>query len=950
MNTKNCLNDPIPLNKLLSYSVFLRRCHNRYPPLIEGLFENYPDISLYISPKDGQYPIKKRFLNSLMEVLYFIGIEPSCSGLEASPPPLFKKAIRVFRAKEMARIALIDLGGISDTLLILKEISILAEFIIDLSINYAYSQIANKYGLSKETTWHRAGLVVFGMGKLGGGELNFSSDIDLIFGFSPNNKMMPKEFWQKVCRELLNILGSKTEDGICFRVDMRLRPFGDNGPLCMSLQQMEDYYEIHGREWERYAMIKARPICGAIEAGYAFLSHLRPFIYRKYLDYSAIDAIRQMKTLIEKEAQKKALLRNIKLGQGGIREIEFLVQAIQLIHGGRRPELRTQSTISAIQAINSLNLLNKTVCNDLINDYIFLRKLENALQEREDQQTHNMPTDCNSLKKLSEITGHCDENALLAHINTVTTRVHSNFNALFFSGNASDADNDPKEEIAAMLKGALSEEAAFSLLKGLGYKEPAETLKGIASLLTSPMARAMTEKTYCFLERLIIEAIPLASKLKHPDTAILRLLSVLEGIGRRGFYLAMLSENKAILENALRLAADAKWIAMYLARHPAMLECLISPEPFEKGVLNAKEQMSEQLKSEILKNNPADHEAFLDTLRYFKHNIVFQLAFLGIEKGMSAISITSQNTMLAEILLEEAANEAKRYIERRFDIKLSLDDFLIVGYGKFGSKELAFSSDLDLVFIYNDLNKSCDPNKNQYIISRLGQRLIHNITTLTQAGRLYEVDMRLRPDGASGVLVTPLLGFRDYQKKEAWTWEHQALVRARGVYGSEAIKKGFQDIRAEILTVKRDKKSLKQQIIDMRYRLLRYKSRSKAIKKYGTYSKNENFSMGDGRIFHIKNDEGGMTDIEFFVQYHYLINCSQYPQLLYETSTAALLSIMGDIGILKTDIATGLKEAYNTYLGLSNKQFLEEKGMELPLTQELKEIRDFVRQNTLKAI
>ncbi|OCC14714.1 Glutamate-ammonia-ligase adenylyltransferase [Dissulfuribacter thermophilus] len=903
--------------KICSYSRFIKRTIDRHPHILKDLVES-GDLSTSYMDRDPTTRYKNA--QSLLGKENF------------SEPGAFMKAIRLFRAREMVRIAWRDLANMADPIETMMDLTVLAEFILGITVDFLTHNLQKKFGPPLSSEGVTQDLVVFGMGKLGGEELNFSSDIDLIFAYPQKGRTDHKhpitnqEFFEHLCRDLVKIIGTVTEDGFCFRIDTRLRPFGESGPLCMSFDQMEAYYEIHGREWERYALIKARPVAGDLDSGALLLKRLRPFIYRKYLDYGALESLREMKALIEQESRQKRLLDNIKLGPGGIREVEFLVQAFQLIHGGKQPELMCQSTLKALNTIKGNGLLPKSTCDELKEAYLFLRKLEHTLQEKDDQQVHVLPSSSNELEELAKVLGMDSKDALTTTIDQERKKIETHFKGLF-QENSSDVTQSSgrHQDILALWDGALDKENVLNLLESLGFNSP-ETIYGrILSLKSSRTVKAMTERSRTFLRRIIASLINIAPELKDPDTALLRSLEVLEAIGRRGFYLALFAENPNVLKNLAQFAGESPWITRHICTHPGVIDSLISIETI--GDLPNKNGLKKTLEIALKGIEPGDLEGFMEGLRHFKHNQTFQFAYLGLEKGIRAREICLGLTELAELILNEVSKEAWLHVAKRFDSpqgdgtqRKLLQDFLIIGYGKLGSRELTFASDLDLVFLY-DLKRKGDSS---IFFSRIGQRIIHILTTLTPSGRLYEVDMRLRPNGSSGVLVSSIEAFHNYQKTQAWTWEHQALIRARPVSGCEKLAKKFSDIRKEVLIRPRDEGTLVQELRDMRYKMLQSKGKTPK------------------GLFHVKNDLGGVTDIEFLVQFYCLLNANRFPQLIEETSTMGLLERFEEFGIIPETDAKNLMEIYENYLGIINQRYLEGRTLEIKLSPWIKEMKEFV--------
>jgi len=913
--------------KVLSFSRFVRRTVELRPEILEDLI----DTGDLACPYRGDTPIQR--FRALKRLFTREAYQETGS---------LMKDLRVFRAREMVRIAWRDISGLSDTKETLMDLSLLAEAVLSIAVRNLAKILEKGYGIPTSYEGEPQDLVVLGMGKLGGRELNFSSDIDLIFSYPrpgktdhPTRPITNQQFFERLSKELIKVVGAATEDGFVFRVDTRLRPFGASGPLCMSFDQMEDYYEIHGREWERYALIKARPLTGDPALGIALIERLRPFVYRRYLDYGAIESLRQMKALIEKGARSKGYEYNIKLGLGGIREIEFIVQAFQLIHGGKEPDLRCRSTLKAIETLKRLGMLPGRTALELEDAYLFLRLLENRLQEHDDQRVHTLPKAQEEMDRLARSLGLNSGAALSARIKEKRDTVRRHFDGLFGQKNHEGQRPDIEEDLMALWEGVIDQKEAIIALKALGFRAPEEVIKEVSIFRHSRAFQSMTERSKRFLQRIIPRILLYSSGLEDPDSALKRSIEVIETIGRRGFYLALLAENKGVLKGLVQFAGRSSWIARYLSQHPDLIDGLISMEWL--GEIPGKKEIEKALRGALRYCALDDIETFMETIRHFKNTYTFRLAYLAIEKGKRAEAVGRGLSCLAEAILEEAATNAWMHLEARHGSPFpaagasnrALKGFLVVGYGKLGSRELTFSSDLDLVFLHGGekgmMTPGGSPLEAPLFYARLGQRIIHILTTYTPSGRAYKVDMRLRPDGAGGVLVSSIQAFVRYQMESAWQWEHQALLRARPIAGDETLRTAFKDARKRILMKKRDGETLRREVLSMRERMLSLKGR----KRRG--------------VFHLKHDPGGTTDIEFMVQYYCLLNAALFPSLLEETSTICHLRLLGKLGIIHEEMAKALEEVYDGYLRLINQRFLSGLPIEMELEPRLNKMRKVVR-------
>ncbi len=792
-------------------------------------------------------------------------------------------ALRRFRNRELFRIAWRDASGAGSVREILWELSSLAQVLL--------SEALSRLRAEMEMGEARGSLVVLGLGKLGGRELNFSSDVDLMFAFSGCGEggqvITDGEFFERVARRFVKILSFKTPDGIVYRVDTRLRPFGDAGPLVLSFDSMEEYYQSHGREWERYALVKARPVAGDIGAGLELLDRLRPFVYRRYLDFSSVEALREMKAMIQREVELKGLEENLKLGRGGIREIEFMVQAVQLIYGGKDKDLQTPSLLRALEVVEEKGYLPGTAAVRLRDAYLFLRRVENLIQMQDDLQLHTLPSQPERLDLLARITGYDSREEFCSAIDSLRQEVSSVFDAFLGS------DRPPSRSMV-IWEPDLPAEQGERIAAGLGYGDPRRAFSLIHDLRTSKMARSMGERALGYLGRVAIKALELCAGGDEPEELLLRVVEVLHSIGRRSSYFAVLAEEPAALERLVSLCSRGRWVSRFVGRHPIVIDDLLAPGG--QGPLPKEEYLDELRR---LLGHCSDTECFLEETARFKLLETFRLALDHTLGSLDARGVGGALTGLAEAIMAVVLEESASFLRERGYPLAETPPVTVVGYGKFGGRELGFGSDLDLVFLYGGDADGSDPS----LYTRLWQRMIHLLTTYTSQGRLYEVDMRLRPDGDAGVLVTSVDSFFRYQQEAAWTWEHQALVRARPVAGNTGVARAFWEGRKRVLSVERDRKALKQGIVEMRRKMAR--------------------SQGMSSGFHIKRDRGGLVDVEFMVQYLVLAYGAHHPELTEETSTLAIIDLACEAGLLGRDAASVLKTAFLAYMEFSNRVSLE---------------------------
>ena len=824
------------------------------------------------------------------------------------------RRLRLFRQREMLRIGWRELMGYGAFEQMLRELSWLAESCVAQAAAHLQEWLEQRHGVPRDSQGRRLDLVVLGMGKLGAHELNFSSDIDLIFCYAEEGETRGGErplahaaFFQRLARQLVKTLGETTAEGFVFRVDTRLRPFGASGQLVLSFDAMEQYYETHGREWERYALIKARPIAGAQHAAAGLMARLQPFVYRRYLDFGVFESLREMKRMIATEVSRKGLRDNIKLGRGGIREIEFIGQAFQLIRGGREAALRQREILAVLEALRELQLLPAHLVEPLVQAYVFLRRLENRIQLFDDRQTHELPAEAPARLRLAYAMGCAGWDELQVRLDAHRERVHEAFQQVFAAPqfDQGSADDQRKATLLALWQGRLGREQALACLRELGFADAAEALRRLELTRRSAPLRAMGPRGVERLERLMPLLLAAMGQLEAPDVCLPRVLNLLEAIARRSAYLALLAEHPLALSQLLRLFAQSPWIAEQVSRYPVLLDELLDSrrlyEPMSKAAL------ARELNQRLQALPAGDEEAEMDLLRQFKQAHALRVAAAELSGAMAVEKVSDHLTFLAEVVLEQVLESACQRLRQRHgwphyevDGQLRAAAFLVVGYGKLGGFELGFGSDLDLVFLHDSQGsrqQTCGERvlDNGVFFARLAQRIIHGLTTLTASGKLYEVDTRLRPSGASGLLVSSLNSFTAYQQQQAWTWEHQALVRARPVAGSPALGDAFRAVRRQVLSRRRDPDTLRQDVWQMRRRMRASLDKSRP-----------------GR-FDIKQGRGGVVDIEFLIQYLVLRWAAEHPELLEYTDNLRLLESLAKAKLLSGDDAKMLARAYLAY-------------------------------------
>ncbi|MDH5631536.1 MAG: bifunctional [glutamate--ammonia ligase]-adenylyl-L-tyrosine phosphorylase/[glutamate--ammonia-ligase] adenylyltransferase [Gammaproteobacteria bacterium] len=898
------------LERVWSCSDFAARLCLRIPQLLVDL---HTSGDLY-RPYDLH-----EFRQSLSGLANFDGTEPE-----------LKRELRLRRQREMLRIAWRDLAGWTDLQEVITTTSALADGLISAATTWVQSELTGKHGQPREQmTGEPAQFVVLAMGKLGGDELNFSSDIDLIFCYSDDGETEPTndsqrqlsnhEYFVRLGQRLIQLLDDATADGFVFRVDMRLRPNGKSGPLAISFDAAENYYQSHGREWERYAMIKARS-CLNNTAGEELLAILKPFVYRRYLDYGALEAIRSLKADINAELKRRNLENSIKLGAGGIREIEFIAQAFQLIRGGREPMLQQRRLLPVLQRLGTDNVLIPNAVEELQQAYVFLRNSEHRLQMYQDKQTHSLPDDEAGQHRLAYAMGFDSYEDYLKQLNLHRRRVHGHFSQVFTAPQEEESADD-SHGMAAVWMNKLDEAPAMAMLEQQGFHEdPQSVLHMVNGFRNGHSYQAFSAAGRKRVDRLMPLLLNAAALAPHPEVTFSRLIRLLESIGRRSAYLSLMFENPMVLSQLVKLCAASPWISEWIASRPLLLDELITPmdafQPRQRGTMLA------ELAGLVSVADSDDLERQMEILREYVNRRVLQVAAADIGPGLPATEVGRQLTSIAEVMIEYSLALALQALEQRHGSPVcsypdhnSRPGFAVIGYGKLGSVELGYGSDVDVVFLYDDCDGASQAETdgercvaNETFFARVGQRLIHILTTRMTGGILYEVDMRLRPSGSSGPLAAGLVAFERYQAEKAWTWEHQALVRARPVAGDRGVAGKFAEIRRRILCRQRDPDELASEVADMRNKML-------ASQK-----------PHEPGLFDVKHDRGGIVDIEFMVQYWVLRWARTYPALIEHTDNIAILEALAAAGLLDSSQTGLLGEAYSYYLSVVYRLKLMQTG------------------------
>ena len=828
----------------------------------------------------------------------------------AAPEAQFMAQLRRWRRYEFVRIAWRDLAGWAAVPQTLEELTDCADAAISGALAHAQDALIGRYGQPRSAAGALQPLVVLAMGKLGGRELNFSSDVDLVLLFPEHGEtdgaraIANEEFFTRLGQGLARLLGTATADGFVLRVDLRLRPFGDSGPLVASFASFEDYLLRHGRDWERYAYVKARPVTSAERYAEVEAAAVRPFVYRRYLDYGVFESLREMKALIEREVERRELADHVKLGPGGIREIEFIVQALQLTRGGRDRRLQTPSLFLALERLGEARLLPPAAVAELRTAYLYLRRLENRLQMLSDTQTHQLPAEACARERVARAMGCPDWPALLGQLQEQRTTVSRHFRLVIFGGAAGDPAAvridlgrfwDTQAETAAL-------EAA---LAHAGFSDSAEVARLLLELRASALVRKLDEPGRKRLQALLPVLLAEVSKSGAQLPVLRRVLAIIEAIGQRSAYFALLQENGPARARLVELCRHGDFLASQIAAHPLLLdelidERLLSQRPERADFARDLEARMEQLREE-------DPEQQVEALRQFQRAALFRVAVADLTGTLPLMQVSDRLTDIAELIVERALQLGWRQITALFGVPMCGEGALrrpvnicAVGYGKLGGMELSYGSDLDLVFLHDSHGEAQEtsgakPIDNQLFFVRLAQRIVHLLTVHSAAGRLYEVDVRLRPSGKGGLLVTNIGAFAEYQREEAWTWEHQALLHARAVAGAPQLRERFEAVRMEVLCrhVRRD--TLLEEVRGMRERMRR------------------ELSKGDAQHFDIKQDPGGIADIEFLAQYWALRWAQEYPPVALFADTIRQLESVASAALVSqadVDVLTGAYRAY----------------------------------------
>ena len=840
------------------------------------------------------------------------------------------RTLRHFRRREMIRIAWRDLADLADLAETMSDLTNLADACIDGALEFLYRHACREQDLPVSGPGAPPRPVVIAMGKLGGRELNFSSDVDLIFAHSSDTDIDADSFCIRLVRGLIRTLSETTADGIVFRTDMRLRPYGESGSMSMTFDAMESYYQYQGREWERYAWVKARVIAGDKAGGEELVDRLKPFVYRRYLDYGAFESLRRMKRQITQELRRKGLAENVKLGPGGIREIEFFGQAFQLIRGGVEPALQTGSILAILDILTREGLIQTEVYQQLRSAYFFLRRTENRLQEFSDQQTHSLPGDGADRLRLAFAMGYDDWDAFKKDLDGQMQQVHFHFSRLLQSSET-DATGDVSESpLDGVWQGPVETGVRHEILADAGFDPPEASLKLLDFLRGDPATRSLSSEGHRRLDILMPLVLREVGRSGQPYENLKRIVDLIRTIERRTCYLALLSENPTALTHLVRLAQASPWIVSFLTRHPVLLDELLDPHTLYEPPV--RKDLERELQKRLERLAPDDLEHQIEEMCIFKQINVLRIAAADVTGAVGLMKVSDRLCDIAETILAAVTELAWQHLTLTHGRPVCRlngygcdSGFAVIAYGKLGGLELGYDSDLDLVFLHaGDSGTTIGSDRaidNAQFFARLGQRVVHILTAHTSAGVLYEADMRLRPSGSAGLLVSHARAFRDYQKNKAWTWEHQALVRARFILGDQSLAAHFDHTRRSVLARPRELHTLRREVVEMRGRLRRAQADT------------------DVNQFDLKQGPGGIVDIEFIVQFLVLQKASEIPALLQWTDNVRIIKILADHGVLDSTSAGQLKNAYLALRGAVHRLSLEKRPARVPADRYVEERR-----------
>jgi len=858
------------------------------------------------------------------------------------------RELRLFRRREMMRIIWRDFSRQTPMLGTTRDTTLLAEACINIALKYLHpitrEELGAPIGRSSGTEQQ---LLVIAMGKMGAYELNISSDIDLIFVYPESGEtqggrrsVSNQEFFVRLGQKLIAALDRQTADGFVFRVDMRLRPYGQSGALVLNFDALEEYYLSQGRDWERYAMVKARVVSGDPAEAQALQQMLQPFTYRKYLDFGAIESLRETKRSINREVSRKGMQDNIKLGSGGIREVEFIAQTFQLIRGGRNKRLQTQSLYQVLNQLAEDNVLDRAEQQSLWSAYEFLRNTEHALQGMADKQTQRLPIDDLGQQRLARLMEQSDWQQFYEQLQSHRHQVSNSFKAII-SDSAETADPNSELRPEQSWSTDLRSSDILPYLHKLSYQQPQELAAVLDDFYQSRAVQALANLPRTRLESLMPRLLEACADLENNQQTFLRVLGLVQRILRRSAYLALLVENSQALQQLCILCERSSWIADELVAYPALLDELLDSRTLYTAP--DKQLLRDQLRQQTMRIASDDMEQQMEVIRYFCRSYALRVAACEVTDILPLMQVSDYLTWIAEAVVEHVVNIAWDQLVASHGLPALITagatnshtpGFIVVAYGKMGGIEMGYKSDLDLVFLHSgDPRRQTDGPRSidsSTFFMRLGQRIIHLLATSTASGMAYEIDMRLRPSGNSGMLVSSLAAFEKYQREDAWTWEHQALVRSRVVAGDTELAAAYELVRKNTLQQKRDTQLLSAEVREMR---------EKMRKHLGKDAKDGKFSLKQG--------SGGIVDIEFMVQFAVLAWSHDHPQLVRWSDTIRILESLAQCGLFSEQDALRLIDAYKRFRSAGHRAQLHNQLAEIALSEFVVE-REHVAQQWRK--
>ncbi|MGD8802118.1 MAG: bifunctional [glutamate--ammonia ligase]-adenylyl-L-tyrosine phosphorylase/[glutamate--ammonia-ligase] adenylyltransferase [Gammaproteobacteria bacterium] len=891
------------LGKIWACSEFVARLSIRRPEILQHLAAE--GFSAERSPQDYQQQVVQ-----------------AIAGADATEESLMRE-LRKLRQQEMVRIAWRDLAGLAGVEQILHELSDFAEAVITQTLEHLYQQTTEALGVPMNASGEPQKMLVMMMGKLGGRELNFSSDIDLIFAYPDEGSteggrpLSNHEFFLRLARNLVRVLDQITPDGFVFRVDTRLRPNGESGPMAMNFNAMEQYYQLQGRDWERYAMIKAK-IIGGDEVDRKYLAAmLRPFTFRRYLDFGAFESIREMKGMIEAEMRRKGMKNNVKLGSGGIREIEFIGQTFQMIRGGPMPELQVRSILKVLSLLAELGHIEQQEAEELRTSYLFLRKLENRLQMERDQQTHTLPADELSRERIRLAMDFDSWDTLLKALEQHRQAVTRVFDSVIST--EEQPETDSAHSLQLFWTDSAHSESLSKWLKQVGCDNAGDVIEVLTRFRNSAKIRTLSEDGTRRLHKLLLKL--LQQIMAYDDSRLLldRVLEILVAIVGRPVYISLLLEYPRAQLQMLELCAASHWFTNELARYPILLDELLDPRELFRQ--NDREQLTLELQRLMSQVDEDDLEQQMERLRQFRRTEIFKLAATDVIHIHEIWDVGAKLSAIADVVLEKVFQLSWNAVCKRhgapvcrIEGKAYHPGMAIIAYGKLGGLEMGYGSDLDIIFLHDSAGEQQYTSgekciDNTQFFSRVAQKVLHILGVRTHSGMLYEADTRLRPDGRAGMMVSSVVAFEQYQKDKAWTWEHQALLRTRVITGSEPVRQEFARIRQSVLAVPRDTARICSDVVEMREKMRTH------------------LASRDAARINFKQDPGGMVDIEFTTQAGVLLKAAEYPEMLSVSSTLEFIEYLAGVGWYSNNEADDLATAYKLFRQQTNKQALE---VELP--------------------